>query len=103
MFLLYAIPTVLAWLIILWPASLVVREYGGRGRGDIRRVAVWGAVLGFLGFLGGFFGPLYIGPESPQGPLFGIFISGPAGALAGYVAGAARSLYLVRHRGTPMA
>jgi len=103
MFLLYAIPTVVVWLIILWPASVVVREYGGRERGDIRRVAAWGAALGLLGFLAGFFGPLYIGPESPQGPLLGIVISGPAGALVGCVAGAARSLYLVRHRGTPTA
>lgn len=39
--------------------------------------------LGFLGFLLGFFGPIALEPGSAQGPLLGIFISGPLGALAG--------------------
>ena len=101
MFYIYAIPTALVWLSILWPASVVLREYGARARGDFERVAFWGAALGLIGFLAGFFGPLYVGPHSPQGPLLGIFFSGPGGAFVGCISGAARSLYLTRHRGTP--
>jgi uncharacterized membrane protein YeaQ/YmgE (transglycosylase-associated protein family) len=44
---------------------------------------VWIMVLGAIGFLTGFFGPMIFSPESNQGPLVGIFFSGPAGAVLG--------------------
>ncbi len=47
------------------------------------RVALWAAGLGGLGFVLGFFGPLWLTPESNQGPLLGIFITGPLGLFAG--------------------
>jgi hypothetical protein len=47
-----------------------------------------GAVLGGLGFFGGFFGPLILAPEANQGPLLGIFITGPLGTLLGLAGGA---------------
>jgi hypothetical protein len=43
----------------------------------------WVMVLGIAGFAAGFFGPLIFVPEANQGPLVGILISGPAGAVAG--------------------
>lgn len=43
---------------------------------------------GVVGFLGGFFGPLIFSPESNQGPMLGIFITGPLGVLLGAIAGA---------------
>jgi hypothetical protein len=36
----------------------------------------------------GFAGPIILDPNSPQGPLLGIFFTGPLGALAGAVLGA---------------
>jgi hypothetical protein len=45
-------------------------------------------VVGFIGFAGGFFGPLILTPEANQGPLLGIFITGPLGAAAGAIIGA---------------
>lgn len=48
----------------------------------------WAAVLGIVGLLAGFIGPLVLSPESNQGPLMGIFISGPAGVLFGALIGA---------------
>lgn len=45
----------------------------------------WILALGLLGFLAGFFGPIVLNPEANQGPLVGIFISGPAGAFLGLV------------------
>lgn len=49
---------------------------------------IFGAVLlGGIGFTGGFFGPIIFTPEANQGPLLGIFITGPAGFLLGGVAG----------------
>jgi hypothetical protein len=47
-----------------------------------------GCLLGAIGFAGGFFGPMIFMPESNQGPLFGIFFSGPAGFVVGSVGGA---------------
>ena len=40
-----------------------------------------------VAFLAGFVGPILLTPGSPQGPLLGIFITGPLGALAGAVLG----------------
>jgi hypothetical protein len=51
-------------------------------------VLVWAAVLGCTGFAAGFFGPIALNPEANQGPLVGILITGPLGALAGLVLGA---------------
>jgi hypothetical protein len=47
-----------------------------------------GIVVGGLGFIVGFFGPLLWAPDANQGPLLGIFITGPIGFVIGAVAGA---------------
>lgn len=44
-------------------------------------------VTGTIGFVGGFFGPLILMPGTNQGPLLGIFITGPLGLLLGGVGG----------------
>src|SRR5207244_2882804 len=44
---------------------------------------VWFLVLGGVGFLSGFLGPITLNPEANQGPLLGIFITGPLGAVFG--------------------
>jgi len=46
------------------------------------------SILGGIGFIGGFFGPLILAPEANQGPLLGIFITGPLGAILGGIVGA---------------
>lgn len=46
------------------------------------------SLLGSIGFIGGFFGPLIFAPEANQGPLLGIFITGPLGFLLGGIGGA---------------
>ena len=49
-----------------------------------------GAVaVGLIGFIGGFYGPLILAPEANQGPLLGIFITGPLGMIVGAALGAA--------------
>lgn len=46
-----------------------------------------GILVGTIGFILGFFGPLILTPSSNQGPLLGIFITGPLGFFFGLILG----------------
>jgi hypothetical protein len=48
--------------------------------------AGWGGVIGFAG---GFFGPMLLAPDANQGPMLGLFITGPGGVVLGGLAGLA--------------
>lgn len=54
-----------------------------------------GAVIGAIGFCTGFFGPMLFAPDANQGPLLGIFITGPLGAVLGAIGG---FVYGIRQR-----
>lgn len=59
----------------------------------ILRCALFGGViLGGIGFAAGFFGPILFMPEANQGPLLGIFITGPLGFVLGIICGAVYGL-----------
>ena len=51
-------------------------------------IGIFAAMGGMFGFSIGFFGPIIFTPEANQGPLLGIFVTGPWGALLGALAGA---------------
>ena len=53
----------------------------------IKIAPVWALVLGSIGSLCGFLGPIMLAPEANQGPLLGIFISGPGGFVLGLLLG----------------
>jgi hypothetical protein len=44
-------------------------------------------MLGSIGFAAGFFGPMILTPDANQGPLLGMFVTGPLGVLVGAVIG----------------
>jgi hypothetical protein len=46
---------------------------------------LWPVILGGIGFVTGFVGPILFNPEANQGPLLGIFILGPGSAILGLV------------------
>ena len=50
-----------------------------------------GVIVAFIFLVAGFFGPIILSPASNQGPLFGIFISGPGGFLLGCIVGFIRA------------
>jgi len=52
----------------------------------------WAGVLGIVGFLSGFIGPMVLAPGANQGPLLGTLITGPGGALLGAILGAVVAL-----------
>jgi hypothetical protein len=67
------------------------------GSTSVSVMAGLGAVIvGGLGFVLGFFGPMILAPGANQGPMLGLFITGPAGAVIGAVAGA---VYAMRRQG----
>jgi hypothetical protein len=50
-------------------------------------IAVGAIIVGAVGFLAGFVGPIILTPDANQGPLLGIFITGPLGVLIGGIGG----------------
>src|SRR5262245_61729183 len=57
--------------------------------GSIARWSIgMAAVIGGVAFAAGFAGPIILRPDLPQGPLLGIFITGPLGVVAGAILGA---------------
>ena len=54
---------------------------------SIPTIAMWTLWFAATGFVCGFLGPIVLNPEANQGPLLGIFITGPGGAIAGVVMG----------------
>jgi hypothetical protein len=69
----------------------VLGMFRQRPAGEGGTAARWsigmGVVVGALSFLPGFAGAILLRPDSPQGPLLGIFITGPLGTVAGLVVG----------------
>lgn len=63
-------------------------------RARMKTVLLSGLAVGAIGFAIGFFGPLVWAPDANQGPLLGIFITGPIG----FVIGAAIGWLYVRTR-----
>jgi hypothetical protein len=47
----------------------------------------WALVLGVTGLVCGFFGPMVFSPDANQGPMLGLFITGPGGAVLGAILG----------------
>jgi hypothetical protein len=89
-----------AWLgspVALAAAIYVSRKvWAGAAEGSTSVAVMAGlgaAIVGGLGFVAGFFGPMIFAPEANQGPLLGLFITGPAGVAIGAIAGA---LYAMR-------
>lgn len=89
----------------VWPiiaiapvVAIVAGRFVWRGSdspGLMQSVAEGGVLVGAIGFIGGFFGPLILAPDANQGPLLGLFITGPLGAVIGAVGGGVR--WFARH------
>jgi hypothetical protein len=71
--------------VLIW--RLILKKRTGPTYGEFFLVLFYRTVgLAFLGFVLGFFGPMVMDQGSAQGPMLGIFITGPLGALVGVVA-----------------
>lgn len=59
-----------------------------------------GLILGGISFAAGFFGPIILQPDSPQGPMLGIFFTGPLGFVVGLIGGAVVGFIRTRGKGS---
>jgi len=66
----------------------VWRRTASLPQGLASSIVLGGVVVGAVGFVGGFVGSIIFAPDANQGPLLGLFITGPLGALVGAVGGA---------------
>lgn len=76
------------------------------GRPTVARWTIITALaVGGVCFLAGFAGPILLDPNSPQGPLLGIFFTGPLGLVLGAIIGLCIGLVKERrlHAGNPAA
>ena len=48
---------------------------------------IGGVILGGIGFVDGFVGPMIFAPQANHGPMLGIFITGPLGFFLGVIIG----------------
>lgn len=81
------IASVLSLLCAVWAGRYVWIRLGEAQPGLVTSTVLGAVVAGGIGFCGGFFGPMIFAPEANQGPLLGIFITGPLGFLLGGIGG----------------
>ena len=80
--------SLLASATTLFVAWWLWTRLGRANPGLIARMLQGGAIVGGVGFCLGFFGPILFAPGANQGPLLGIFITGPLGFVIGCLGGA---------------
>ena len=75
-------------LIAIAVACYVWIQSGSSRLGLFGCVALGSLVIGTIGFSAGFFGPMLLTPQANQGPMLGIFNTGPLGFMLGGIGGA---------------
>lgn len=84
----WLLATIGSFAAAIWSARYTWRRTDEASDGGVLALTLGGAlVVGGVGFVGGFFGPMIFAPEANQGPLLGLFITGPLGFLLGGAGG----------------
>jgi len=71
--------------VFFWSIALGISSIKNQKR--IRNTLSFGCILGLIGFIIGFFGPIMFTPESNMGPILGLFLTGPLGFVVGSLYG----------------
>ncbi len=93
-----AIPVVVSLLIAISIGVFLWKKTGTISNDLSKYIIMGGIIIGSIGFILGFFGPIIFSPSSNQGPLLGIFITGPIGFLIGLVGGGIYWLVKVKNK-----
>lgn len=91
--------SVLAFIASLLVSRFVWTRSAAPPTGLAAAIVMGAFVVGAIGFAIGFFGPILLTPQANQGPLLGLFITGPAGGVLGAIGGAL--YWSFRRRATP--
>ncbi len=81
------IASTISFLVACLAGWLVWNRIGSSHPGAISNILIGAVLFGGIGFSAGFFGPIILTPEANQGPLLGIFITGPLGFILGGIGG----------------
>jgi hypothetical protein len=82
-----AIPIIASLLLAVIVGFIVWKQTETVSMGLLRYIILGGIIIGSIGFILGFFGPIIFSPSANQGPLLGIFITGPIGFVIGLIGG----------------
>jgi len=69
-------------------AARATARAGADGGAMAGRVVTGALLGGTIGFVLGFFGPMILAPGANQGPLLGLFVTGPGGVVLGAIGAA---------------
>lgn len=81
------LPNIVALLVAILVGIFIWRKTKHLNHSLATSILLGGLIVGSIGFVAGFFGPLIFYPESNLGPLMGIFYTGPIGFMLGLILG----------------
>jgi hypothetical protein len=82
------LPPIIALVCAVAAGRYVWISHGSTSTGGAMPTALlWALMVGGISFVLGFVGPMIFAPSANQGPMLGIFITGPLGFLLGGIAG----------------
>ena len=82
------LPTIIALIIAIAVAVFVWKGVSASSHSLAYHILMGGIIVGAIGFVLGFFGPIIFNFGGNQGPLLGLFITGPFGFILGLIASA---------------
>jgi hypothetical protein len=81
------LPQIVSLVLAMIISAFLWKRTGSMSNGLATSILMGGIIVGAIGFIGGFIGPMIFYPESNQGPLLGIFFTGPIGFIIGLIGG----------------
>ena len=81
------LPRALSIVFALLIGAALWRKFDSDDHGVLTRVFQGAFFVGGIAFLLGFVGPMIFTPDANQGPMLGIFVTGPLGTIFGAIGG----------------
>lgn len=82
------LPNIISLLIAVALSVFVWKKTSINSQNLAAHIIMGGFIVGAIGFILGFFGPIIFNFGGNQGPLLGIFLTGPLGFIIGLISGA---------------
>jgi hypothetical protein len=82
------LPSIISLILAVLIGVFIWRKTANLSGSLASSILMGGVIVGSISFIAGFVGPIIFTPGSNQGPLLGIFFTGPIGFIVGLIAGA---------------